>query len=202
MNAREAILAALSGNAEPRDAIDARAAELIAGIERPPPHGTLTEAFATALARPSVGATMEHVADSAAVPDAVARYLIEHALPSVIHLVSPALDHDWSPIAVTDDLPVDGGVVVGLAISGVAETGTLVIDTGPGLPMLPHFLALHHIVVVHAVDLVAHLEDIPEPTAIPRSRFWITGVSGTTDIEGQYVRGAHGPRFLHVVLIG
>ena len=29
----------------------------------------------------------------------------------------------------------------------------------------------------------------------------ITGASGTTDIEGSYVRGAHGPSFLHVVLL-
>jgi L-lactate dehydrogenase complex protein LldG len=28
------------------------------------------------------------------------------------------------------------------------------------------------------------------------------GPSDPTDIEGSYVRGAHGPRFLHVVVIG
>ncbi len=37
---------------------------------------------------------------------------------------------------------------------------------------------------------------------VPRAHYWVTGVSGTTDIEGTYVRGAHGPRFLHVVLVG
>ena len=36
----------------------------------------------------------------------------------------------------------------------------------------------------------------------PRNVNLITGASGTTDIEGSYVRGAHGPRFLHVVLVG
>jgi L-lactate utilization protein LutC len=37
--------------------------------------------------------------------------------------------------------------------------------------------------------------------AAPRTIALVTGASGTTDIEASYVRGAHGPRFLHVVLI-
>jgi L-lactate dehydrogenase complex protein LldG len=89
-----------------------------------------------------------------------------------------------------------------LATAAVAETGSLVLDTAPTAPMLPNFLALHHLVVVRTETLVAHLEDVPAPTHWPRARYWVTGVSGTTDIEGQYVRGAHGPRFLHVVLLG
>ena len=35
----------------------------------------------------------------------------------------------------------------------------------------------------------------------PRNAVLITGASGTTDIEGSYVRGAHGPGYLHVVLL-
>ena len=38
--------------------------------------------------------------------------------------------------------------------------------------------------------------------AQPRNAILITGPSGTTDIEGSYVRGAHGPGFLHVLLVG
>ena len=42
----------------------------------------------------------------------------------------------------------------------------------------------------------------PTPSAhTPRNVNIITGASGTTDIEGSYVRGAHGPGFLHVVLV-
>lgn len=201
MTARDAILAALGGgDAGSAAAITARAAELVASVERPAPAAALADAFAAALGKPSVGASFEAVAEAAGIEDAVARYLAEQRLPPVVHPASP--DFAWSNLALSPDLPIDGGVVVARAVAAVAETGTLVIDTGPGRPMLPHFLALHHIVIVHMRDLVARLEDIAEPAAIPRSRFWVTGVSGTTDIEGHYVRGAHGPRFLHVILAG
>ncbi|MHA3842170.1 LUD domain-containing protein [Sphingomonas aestuarii] len=121
-------------------------------------------------------------------------------MPATVHHASPGIA--WSKVPPALAQPSDGGVVIAQAVAAVAETRTLVIDTGPNCPMLPHFLAVHHIVIVRTNDLVAQLEDIPEPAAIPRSRFWITGVSGTTDIKGQYVRGAHGPRFLHVILVG
>ena len=51
------------------------------------------------------------------------------------------------------------------------------------------------------VVILVGVEDAPLPGAQPRAHYWITGVSGTTDIEGSYVRGAHGPRFLHVILL-
>ena len=58
---------------------------------------------------------------------------------------------------------------------------------------------------VRAGSIVAHLEDYAALAARaglpPRNVNLITGASGTTDIEGSYVRGAHGPGFLHVVLV-
>lgn len=200
MTARDAILAALAGDGAGSEAIAARAAQLVANVERPATGASLVDTFAAALGKPSVGASFEAVADASDVEDAIARYLARQGLPPTLHPVSAGFV--WSKLAPAPALPIDGGVAVAQAVAAVAETGTLVIDTGPDRPMLPHFLALHHIVIVNANDLVARLEDIPEPAVIPRSRFWITGVSGTTDIEGQYVRGAHGPRFLHVILVG
>jgi L-lactate dehydrogenase complex protein LldG len=52
--------------------------------------------------------------------------------------------------------------------------------------------------------ILPHLEDYAEVaarTSVPRNAGLVTGASGTTDIEGSYVRGAHGPRFLHVIVI-
>ena len=68
------------------------------------------------------------------------------------------------------------------------------------------FLPLHHIVVLRADRILAYLEDYAAVIAggdgPPRNAIMITGPSGTTDIEGSYVRGAHGPGFVHVILVG
>ena len=49
-----------------------------------------------------------------------------------------------------------------------------------------------------------YLDDYAAATAgqrPPRNVNIITGASGTTDIEGSLVLGAHGPRYLHVVVV-
>nr|WP_277998589.1 LUD domain-containing protein [Sphingomonas liriopis] len=107
---------------------------------------------------------------------------------------------DWTGFTLHDRAAPDEPAALAIARCGVAETGSLVFETGAAAPMLPNFLALHHIVVVPQV--VAYLEDATLPGAHPRAHYWVTGVSGTTDIEGTYVRGAHGPRFLHVIRLG
>jgi L-lactate dehydrogenase complex protein LldG len=60
-------------------------------------------------------------------------------------------------------------------------------------------------VLVRASTVLAYLEDYADTFAAtgekqPRNVNIITGASGTTDIEGILVRGAHGPRNLHIVI--
>ena len=74
----------------------------------------------------------------------------------------------------------------------------------PTSPTLFAFLPVHHIVAVEASRVWPWLEDYVAAyagQAQPRNVNLITGASGTTDIEGTLVHGAHGPGFLHVVLI-
>jgi L-lactate dehydrogenase complex protein LldG len=202
MSARDRILARLAD--APGGEIPAEAQALLRRPERPPvdPHA-LVDAFATALQGDSVAATFDKVHGIENVPAAVRRYLESGAVPSCLYLPpDPLLTAlDWTGLPVESNCPVDGGAALAMATAAVAETGTLVLDTGPHAPMLPNFLALRHLILVRQETLVAHLEDVPAPRAWPCARYWITGVSGTTDIEGQYVRGAHGPRFLHVLLL-
>jgi L-lactate dehydrogenase complex protein LldG len=98
------------------------------------------------------------------------------------------------------------GVLTGCALA-VAETGTLVLDAGPGqgrraLTLLPDY----HLCVVFARQVV---EVVPEAVeamgqAVRERRAPLTLISGpsaTSDIELRRVEGVHGPRTLEVVLV-
>lgn len=201
MTARDAILAKLAAPADPA-AIDRAAAALLRAPERPPVDPAALEAtFLDRLAQPSVAATIDRIATLAELPRAIERYLAEQALPRVLCAPpDPRLDAcDWSGIARHAVAAPDEDAVLAIARCGVAETGSLIFETSPVAPMLPNFLGLHHIVLVP--DIVAYLEDAERSGPQPRAHYWVTGVSGTTDIEGSYVRGAHGPRFLHIILL-
>lgn len=200
MTAREAILGALRGVPVDPARLDAEAAALVARVERPAVDpGALLPAFLDRLAQPGLGATVAPIAGFDALPAAVAAYMAEHGLPRALYLPpDPRLTAaDWRDFDLRPSSAPDEAVVVAVARCGVAETGSLVMETAPAAPMLPNFLGLHHLVVVPRI--VAHLEDALRSVPTPRAHYWITGVSGTTDIEGSYVRGAHGPRFLHVL---
>ena len=87
-------------------------------------------------------------------------------------------------------------MAVGLALCGVAETGSLVFHSSAEAPTLFEFLPLHHLVALDAQSLVPRLEDyaaLVSGQPVPRNVNFITGASGTTDIEGVLARGAHGP---------
>ena len=116
----------------------------------------------------------------------------------------------------------DGGVLprFGAAVDGdtasvsyarlaVAETGSIVTWTGKSNPASNNLLVEDHIVLVDLGDLVATLEQAwtrinadLEAEGRPRGINFISGPSGTADIDMQLVMGAHGPRSWHVILVG
>ena len=103
-----------------------------------------------------------------------------------------------------DRVASDEVAAIGMARWGIAETGSLVFHSGADTAVLANFLPLHHIVLLRKADLLAYLEDYATLVAgqpMPRNVNLITGASGTTDIEGSLVLGAHGPRYMHVVLV-
>lgn len=195
-------------------AIAAEALGLLAARETIRPallHADVIEAFIARATSAKVAATADRIPAIEELPDAVARYLASKGLPiEISRLPQPALDSlDWSAAGLDADtpLPTDGGTLVGLARCGIAETGTLVLHSAPDTPILPNFLALTQIFAVEARTILAYLEDYAErervdASSTPRNACLITGASGTSDIEGAFVRGAHGPRHLHIVVCG
>lgn len=209
--ARETILAAVrAGLGGQRAAAAAIAAEARALLDAPElirpalADPDLVAAFTARASAPAVGTTVERVGSLRELPDAVRRYLDRHGLGARIALqpASELRELDWAGLKTHASLAADEPVGVGIARWGIAETGSLVLHSGPDTPVLLAFLPLHHIVALPASTILPHLEDYAAlASPAPRNANLITGASGTTDIEGSYVRGAHGPGFLHVVIV-
>lgn len=211
MTARDQILAAIrSGLSAPRSSPDTIATEAASLLKEPSiarprlSAPTLIEAFECKAA--ALDTTIDHVSGMAGIPQAVRCYLKGHGLPVSLSLQPSAelAALDWTGFDTHARIAPDEMAALGMAVWGIAESGSLVVHSGADTPILLSFLPLHHIVVLREATLLAHLEDYAArlaQTEPPRNAILITGPSGTTDIEGSYVRGAHGPGFLHVIVV-
>ncbi|WP_029032127.1 LutC/YkgG family protein [Salinarimonas rosea] len=159
-------------------------------------------------------ATVSEVDTPDAVPAAIAGWLRAHNLAATLRMgADPRLAAmPWSetPLAV-DEGPSDGSDLnaVSHAEAGVAETGTCVLVSGPGNPSTLNFLPDNHIIVVDASTVTgdyesawARLRERFGKGVMPRTVNWVTGPSRSADIEQTMFLGAHGPRRLHIVVVG
>lgn len=101
----------------------------------------------------------------------------------------------------------DDKVAVAAAHCGIAETGSLLLVSGEHNPTSLNFLPDYHIVVLKADQLLPRMEDAWDSlrtsfTQMPRTVNFISGPSKTADVEQTVEYGAHGPRYLHVILVG
>ena len=158
-----------------------------------------------------VQTTVARVASDNAVPAEVARYLAAENLPAELVMApDPALDRipwDSRPLLQIRRGRAGPGDAVSLTpcLAGVAETGTLMLVSGPDTPTTLNFLPDTQIVVMRAGQVVASYEDgwdlVRSRGPMPRTINFVTGPSRTGDIEQRIQLGAHGPRRLHVILI-
>jgi L-lactate utilization protein LutC len=193
-----------------RDEILARVRSALAGVDppaasAPPPSLPRGDLDLVAL-------FAERVADYRAVvercPADEVEARVRSALPAGARIVVPAGLALDLPGAVVDDglSPADLDALDGVvtrATVGIAETGTIVLDHGPGqgrraLTLVPDL----HVCLVDAAQVVA---DVPDAVAVlnpARPQTWVSGPSATSDIELDRVEGVHGPRRLHVIVFG
>ncbi len=153
----------------------------------------------------TVTATVETLDALADVPAAVAAYMAARDLGNRIALQprESLTALDWSAFETAATAQMNEVLALTFADAAIAETGSLVFRTGPDAPVLLNFLPLHHLAVVRRSAILPHMEDVFDHFGTsaadqPRSLNIITGTSGTADIEAKNVRGAHGPRFMHI----
>jgi L-lactate dehydrogenase complex protein LldG len=113
-------------------------------------------------------------------------------------LPEPVPDEPPLSIAALDALD---GVVTTCAVA-IAETGTIVLDAGPGqgsraFTLVPDY----HLAVVRAEQIVAAVPDAVAALDPVRPLTWISGPSATSDIELTRVEGVHGPRTLDIIVL-
>lgn len=213
-----------------RDEILARVRAATADVECDPASEPVEWAYGSATPMPAVVARfVERVEDYRAtvercgpdeVADRIAGALSTHGATSVV--VPSGLSESWCAAArsvgtvhvdgadghamTPAELDATSAVVTGCAV-GMAESGTIVLDHGPdqgrrALTLVPDV----HVCVVRVDQIVS---DVPEGVARlgraasdRRPMTWISGPSATSDIELSRVEGVHGPRTLHVIVVG
>ena len=162
----------------------------------------------------TVNATVLEAASEADVPNVIASYLRGQNLPLVLRAGADqwlrSLDWRREPALAITDGKAEPADEVGLthAVAGVAETGTLVLASGPDNPVTVTFLPETSIILVRAGDLVGPYEIAFDRVRerfgkgnMPRTLNLVSGPSRTADVGGRLVTGAHGPRRLCVILV-
>ena len=223
MSGRETVLSKIRASLGTPAGDDARMSIVEARMSRPPKgvipaRGQLAAPERVGLFREmaeKANATVDRVKSPDLVPKAVSAYLRDRNLAPSVRMGD---DRRLSkmPWAEQKSLEIgrgrsDGDDEVGVshALGGVAETGTLMLVSGKDNPTTINFLPEHHIVVVNAKDIDGDLESLFGRIrrkfgrgAMPRTVNMVTGPSRSGDIEQKLLLGAHGPRALHIVVVG
>lgn len=153
--------------------------------------------------------TVDEVALLSDVPMAVIHYLdsIGVARKAIawksldeIQWASAGLQIEFRPPKNEDQVGITG------VFCAVAETGTLMMLSGPDTYPSASLLPETHIALVPASRIVPAMEDAfalarEERGTLPRATNFISGPSRTGDIEQTIVLGAHGPYRVHAIIV-
>ena len=158
----------------------------------------------------ALSSSVDIVASDAEVPAAVARYLagLQLGTQAVCWPSLAALPWCEAGLEVEARAARDADLVgITGSFCAIAETGTLMLLSGPETPGTVSLLPETHIAVVAAARIVPGMEEAwnlvrAERGDLPRAVSFISGPSRTGDIEQTIVLGAHGPYRVHLVIVG
>jgi L-lactate dehydrogenase complex protein LldG len=211
--AKAAIFATLHSALQRGPLEDAERAALDERTAHPPRHVRPAQEADT-LARfirkfESRAGTTQRVGSLAEVPAAVEAYRLAKNLPPRAVIGAALQDLPW---------PAEWRISHGAAgteetlsvtpcLAGIAETGSLMLAASAASPTTHNFVPDDHVVVLEASRIVAWFEDAwavlrARPEGMPRATNIISGPSRTADVEQTIQLGAHGPRRVHVILVG
>jgi L-lactate dehydrogenase complex protein LldG len=202
MSARANILARVRAARQNRDPTIGNASP----YARPAAGADLPSHFCLGAIR--LGSEVLRVERLSTVPAAVAGYLAGAKLPRRAVSWPELAELAWTAAGMEVEVrAARGGDGVGVtgAFRAIAETGTLMLLSGPATPATVSLLPETHIAIVMAGEIVATMEDawahLRAAGGMPRAVNFISGPSRTADVEQTVTLGAHGPRNVLIVLV-
>lgn len=156
-----------------------------------------------------IGTSCEKIASLEDLPTAINQFIDKHSLPQALQVqgVDKLQRLNWKDVSTHVDINNDNTVGLCWAEYGIAETGSFVVHSSPTMPVLLNFLPFYLIAVIPKSKILPYMDDyaliandIAKKSQTPRNICIISGASGTTDIEGVLVQGAHGPEILHIII--
>lgn len=164
----------------------------------------------------AAGGVVHRAGDEAAARRVVAELLAERGVRQVIRGTTPQVEAlgldaelEGRGMTVTSHPTRDAAFAADAGVTsaewGVAETGTLALLASPGQERSLSLLPPLHVAVLESGDVVWELDELFERVAaegLPSALTFVTGPSKTGDIELVLTVGVHGPKELHLVLIG
>lgn len=221
-DARSAIFTKIKTADAMRGAADADAVR--SRLETPPPQivpaiatpatADMRDKFVTKAIE--LGCTVADCANLTDVPTKVAAYLLEQEQTPDVTLSSDpemsALPWETAGLSVNTNIAreaLDASTSVTRARAGIVETGAVAVTSGESYPVSLGLLPDRHIIVLNGDDLVGGYEDVwqlarreRDNQGINRALIFVGGPSRTADIEATLVMGAHGPRAVHIIIVG
>ena len=159
----------------------------------------------------NVSGTVKCIKNIADLPAAVYEYLSAHNIEQKIVAANSELlkQVGWQKEITIEYGPAQSKHISALTVAyaGIAETGSLVLCSSKDTPTTLNFLPENYICVVQREDIHPYMEDAwdllrKDGKGMPRAINFITGPSRTADVEQTIQLGAHGPRRLHIIILG